>query len=219
MFCNRKSVCTQGIGGVDQKIGVFEIAEHQEIDGDPEDQQQANPTVPAGQALGGDPSGDDEIEYRDAAEQRQIGRVPPAIEEERGCEQQPQHGARAGELAQHDVEAHSRRQKREQEDRRIEQHNVNVSPADWRASILSRKICAERSLLRDVRDASKAWLTAASSAGSSRERFAMSRMYRYRLPVEQTKWKFDSKAETCFTWECDDSRAALLQLYDKGKER
>ena len=45
----------------------------------------------------------------------------------------------------------------------------------------------------------------------------MSKMYRYTLPVEQTKWKFDSKAETCFTWECDDSCAA--QIYDKGKER
>ena len=51
------------------------------------------------------------------------------------------------------------------------------------------------------------------SAGGSREKFAMSKMYRYALPVEQTKWKFNGKAETCFTWEYDDSRAALLQLY------
>src|ERR1700682_2282927 len=47
----------------------------------------------------------------------------------------------------------------------------------------------------------------------------MSTMYRYTLPVEQTKWKFDGKTETCFTWEYDDSRAALLQLYDKGKKQ
>jgi P-aminobenzoate N-oxygenase AurF len=47
----------------------------------------------------------------------------------------------------------------------------------------------------------------------------MSTMYRYALPVEQTKWKFDGKTETCFTWEYDDSRAALLQLYDKGKKQ
>src|SRR5215470_5463710 len=53
----------------------------------------------------------------------------------------------------------------------------------------------------------------------SRENFAMSTMYRYTLPVEQTKWKFDGKTETCFTWEYDDSRAALLQLYDKGKKQ
>ena len=45
----------------------------------------------------------------------------------------------------------------------------------------------------------------------------MSTMYRYTLPVEQTKWKFDGKTETCFTWEYDDSRAALLQLYDKAR--
>ncbi len=41
----------------------------------------------------------------------------------------------------------------------------------------------------------------------------MSTMCRYALPVEQTKWKFDGKAETCFTWEYDDfargSAAAL----------
>ena len=47
----------------------------------------------------------------------------------------------------------------------------------------------------------------------------MSTMYRYTLPVEQTKWKFDGKTETCFTWEYDDSRVALLQLYDKGKKQ
>ena len=47
----------------------------------------------------------------------------------------------------------------------------------------------------------------------------MSTMYRYTLPVEQTEWKFDGRAETCFTWECDDQRAALLELYDKGKQQ
>ena len=53
---------------------------------------------------------------------------------------------------------------------------------------------------------------AAYSACGSREKFAMSTLYRYALPVEQTKWKFDGKTETCFTWEYDDSRVALLQL-------
>src|SRR5258705_7098823 len=47
----------------------------------------------------------------------------------------------------------------------------------------------------------------------------MSTMYRYALPVEQTRWKFDGKTETCFTWEYDDQRASLLQLYDKGKKQ
>ena len=47
----------------------------------------------------------------------------------------------------------------------------------------------------------------------------MSTTYRYVLPVEQTEWKFDGRAETCFTWEYYDSRAALLQLYDKGKKQ
>src|SRR5436190_17524333 len=61
--------------------------------------------------------------------------------------------------------------------------------------------------------------TAAYSLDASREGSAMSTMYRYTLPVEQTKWKFDGKTETCFTWEYDDQRAALLQFYDKGKKQ
>src|SRR5271167_4853452 len=45
----------------------------------------------------------------------------------------------------------------------------------------------------------------------------MSTTYRYVLPVEQTEWKFDGNTETCFTWEYDEPREALLQLYAKGK--
>ena len=45
----------------------------------------------------------------------------------------------------------------------------------------------------------------------------MSTMYRYALPVELTEWKFEGTVETRFTWEYDDGREALLQLYDKGK--
>ena len=47
----------------------------------------------------------------------------------------------------------------------------------------------------------------------------MATMYRYTLPVEQTEWKFDGQSETCFTWEYEDERASLLQLYDKGKKQ
>ena len=47
----------------------------------------------------------------------------------------------------------------------------------------------------------------------------MSTTYRYTLPVEQTEWKFDGAAETCFTWEYDEPREALLQLYAKGKKQ
>src|SRR5437764_15044948 len=47
----------------------------------------------------------------------------------------------------------------------------------------------------------------------------MSTTYRYVLPVEQTEWKFDGNTETCFTWEYDEPREALLQLYDKGKKQ
>ena len=47
----------------------------------------------------------------------------------------------------------------------------------------------------------------------------MSTLYRYTLPVEQTDWRFDGKTETHFTWEYDDRRAGLLQLYDKGKRQ
>src|SRR6202011_4069368 len=89
----------RGVGGVDQEIGVFEIAEHKHVDHDPEGQQQADPVGAAGQALRRNPTRNDEVEYRDAAEQRQIERVPPAVEEQRSAEKQPQDSARAVELA------------------------------------------------------------------------------------------------------------------------
>jgi hypothetical protein len=47
----------------------------------------------------------------------------------------------------------------------------------------------------------------------------MSTLYRYALPVDATGWKFDGKAETAFTWEYDENREGLLQLYDKGKQQ
>ena len=47
----------------------------------------------------------------------------------------------------------------------------------------------------------------------------MSTMYRYALPVEQTEWKFDGHTDVSFTWDYDDNRAGLLQLYAKGKQQ
>jgi len=47
----------------------------------------------------------------------------------------------------------------------------------------------------------------------------MSTTYRYVLPVEQIEWKFDGNTETFFTWEYDEPREALLQLYAKGKKQ
>jgi len=44
-------------------------------------------------------------------------------------------------------------------------------------------------------------------------------MYRYALPVEQTEWKFDGHTDVSFTWDYDDNRAGLLQLYAKGKQQ
>ena len=45
----------------------------------------------------------------------------------------------------------------------------------------------------------------------------MSTIYRYALPVEETEWKFDGHTDVAFTWEYDNNRDALLQLYGKGK--
>lgn len=47
----------------------------------------------------------------------------------------------------------------------------------------------------------------------------MSTMYRYVLPVEQTQWKLNGETETVFTWEYDQQREGLLNLYDKGKKQ
>ncbi len=37
--------------------------------------------------------------------------------------------------------------------------------------------------------------------------------------MEQTQWHFDGATEINFTWEYDDERETLLQLYDKGKKQ
>ncbi|MBV8194831.1 MAG: ferritin-like domain-containing protein [Candidatus Dormibacteraeota bacterium] len=41
----------------------------------------------------------------------------------------------------------------------------------------------------------------------------------YTLPVEQTRWNVPGGAETVFTWEYDEGRDKLLNLYEKGKNR
>lgn len=41
----------------------------------------------------------------------------------------------------------------------------------------------------------------------------------YAIPAGQTGWTFDGRSEVHFTWEYDDERAALLNLYDKGKKQ
>src|SRR5258708_24116534 len=47
----------------------------------------------------------------------------------------------------------------------------------------------------------------------------MSTQRRYALPVETTDWKFDGASEIAFTWEYDQERDELLNLYDKGKKQ
>ena len=41
----------------------------------------------------------------------------------------------------------------------------------------------------------------------------------YTLPVEQTRWNVAGGAETVFSWEYDEGRDKLLNLYEKGKNR
>ena len=41
----------------------------------------------------------------------------------------------------------------------------------------------------------------------------------YTLPVEQTRWHVDGGASTVFTWEYDEGRDRLLNLYEKGKNK
>jgi len=47
----------------------------------------------------------------------------------------------------------------------------------------------------------------------------MATTFRYQIPVEQTQWIFDGRADTAFTWEYEDGREKLLTLYDKGKKQ
>ena len=41
----------------------------------------------------------------------------------------------------------------------------------------------------------------------------------YTLPVEQSRWQVAGGGETVFTWEYDEGRDKLLNLYEKGKSR
>ena len=41
----------------------------------------------------------------------------------------------------------------------------------------------------------------------------------YTLPVEQTRWIVPGGAETVFTWDYDEGRDKLLNLYEKGKNK
>jgi len=41
----------------------------------------------------------------------------------------------------------------------------------------------------------------------------------YTLPVEQTRWTMPASGETVFTWEYDEGRDKLLNLYEKGKNK
>src|SRR5713101_7031931 len=47
----------------------------------------------------------------------------------------------------------------------------------------------------------------------------MATTFRYQIPVEQTKWRFEGQSDTAFTWEYEDGREKLLTLYDKGKKQ
>ncbi len=47
----------------------------------------------------------------------------------------------------------------------------------------------------------------------------MSTLRRYTLPVEQTEWKVPGTFDTRFSWEYNDRREHLVNLYEKGKER
>src|SRR5262249_32751115 len=73
----------QNVGRVDQEIGVLEIAEHHQIDGDAETQEQRHAIEPSVQAAGGDPPGDQKIEQRQPEQERHIERVPPGVKQDR----------------------------------------------------------------------------------------------------------------------------------------
>jgi hypothetical protein len=47
----------------------------------------------------------------------------------------------------------------------------------------------------------------------------VSTVRRYTLPVEQTEWKVPGTFDTRFSWEYNDRREPLVNLYEKGKER
>ena len=47
----------------------------------------------------------------------------------------------------------------------------------------------------------------------------MSTMYRYAMPVDATSWTIGKQDESAFSWEYEDGKRELLDLYDKGKRQ
>ena len=47
----------------------------------------------------------------------------------------------------------------------------------------------------------------------------MSTMYRYAMPVDVTSWTIGKQDESTFSWEYEDGKRELLDLYDKGKRQ
>src|SRR5215470_11792232 len=46
----------------------------------------------------------------------------------------------------------------------------------------------------------------------------MSTTSRYTIPVDPTDWSVPNQFDTVFRWEYEESRDALLSLYEKGKQ-
>ena len=103
----------QRVGGLDEEIGVFEIAEHRQIDDDAEGQQYRHPVAAAHRAIGGDATRDQKIKQRQPEQQWDVERVPPAVKEDRGNQQQRQNSARPEPVPHRDVGGNRRRQKQE----------------------------------------------------------------------------------------------------------
>jgi uncharacterized protein YhaN len=118
-----------GVRRSDQEVCVFEEGERGEVDRHAESRQVGRPTAPRFQPLRHDRARHHEIEDGKADQQWQVNRVPPAIEEERGQNEETE-ACLAAKLRPDD-KAQQRRQRQEAKEEygRIKEQLARRAPA------------------------------------------------------------------------------------------
>ena len=106
----------------DKEIRILEIGENQEIECYANRKQELDAPRALVPARLPDRTGEPEIDDDDSAEERQVDRIPPTVEQKGGEYEKSEHGACAGKPAQRNVGGDRRREKHEEINRVVEEH-------------------------------------------------------------------------------------------------
>src|SRR5437773_4799633 len=89
-----------------------------------------------------------------------------------------------------------------------------------RAALLGHRLGELRTLRRGLERTGRSgqdWAPESASRPATREG-AMTTNRRYAIPVEDSTWAVRNAFDTVFRWEYEEGRAALMNLYEKGKK-